>query len=54
MNGLSSDHDRWHADHRRGADRQELGRLKDQVGASELAREVGAPVALLDDAVEAR
>ena len=39
---------------RRGADGQELAGLECEVGARQLARQVGAPVAPLDDAVEAR
>ena len=52
MNGLSSDHAQRDAEHGRQPDGQELARLEGKVGAGELAREVRAPVALLDDAVE--
>ena len=46
------DHDQRHADDRGEADGQELGRLESDIGARELAGQVGAPVALLDDTVE--
>ena len=48
------DHEERDAERRGGPDHQELGRLELEVGPGDLAREVGAEVALLDDPVQVR
>ena len=48
----SIEHRQRDADRGRGPDDEVLGRLEPQVGAGDLARQVGAEVALLDDLVE--